>query len=896
VAVEFFSKFQAINISEKQMRKYHQKMILELLKTLEEATDNLKKLFSKKDLQNLTNLLADCQDGAVQIGQFIEQMTEDKGQKSKVESQKSEDLGLRTEDFGLRTIFLLEEYCELLYNANEELNKPESGAGPIKKLQKQIIKIEESVKTDLKPNKIEVVFFPYKASMWDSLESIWLAAKDDPACDAYVVPIPYYDKLPDGSFGKMHHEGDKYPDYVPVVDWQNYNVEERRPDAVFIHNPYDEGNYVTSVHQDFYSKRLREFTEQLCYVPYFVASGDTVSESFCVTAATLYSHKIIVQSEAVRQSYLGYLKEYEKKHNCKGAYGKFEDKIVALGSPKFDAVINSKREDFKMPDEWARLIDGKKVILYNTSLGAILNGDRKYLEKLRLVISQFKGCDDVVLWWRPHPLSESTFSSMRNFLLNEYEQIIAEYKRGGFGIYDDTADLHRAIAWSDAYYGDGSSLVALYGVTGKPIVVQNIEETENDALLRFADFAVDDDGAAWGFDLFTDGLFKLDFEDNRASLVAKSGCVPKFKGKKHAHTHRYIGVRCVGDEVYCFPYFLDNIMIYNRLSGETVKIPLSSNWLLPNEWNSFALYWQAEYQEKIYSFGSYSKAIVVFDTSNHSVRYDTAIFEKIELLIDTKTHIKYPLYISECSADGKITLLMKNCEYLIKYTLSTQEIEFIASNSILSSCLNADFDGQDFWLIAEKNEKIVRWNPDSNKTTDYYISTDGFSFSDAVNVFRGISDCGNFLLLFPTCGNKLLKFDKKTERFSEYMEMPVPIGEKNSIYKYDRPKSAKDKIYAFARYNGTMYELDKPTSKVTPHKFCLNKEDYKSCYNDFFDLANQAINESGFGNIADFFAISLSDNQKINLERRDSYLNITAAPDGSCGVKTYEQIKSEILK
>lgn len=36
-------------------------------------------------------------------------------------------------------------------------------------------------------------------------------------------------------------------------------------------------------------------------------------------------------------------------------------------------------------------------------------------------------------------------------------------------IYDDTPDMHCAIAVSDAYFGDGGSLLTLYKVTGKPV-------------------------------------------------------------------------------------------------------------------------------------------------------------------------------------------------------------------------------------------------------------------------------------------------------------------------------------------------------------------------------------------------------------------------------------------
>ena len=37
----------------------------------------------------------------------------------------------------------------------------------------------------------------------------------------------------------------------------------------------------------------------------------------------------------------------------------------------------------------------------------------------------------------------------------------------------------RAIAFSDAYYGDQSSVVELYKKTGKPIMIQNVDILQN---------------------------------------------------------------------------------------------------------------------------------------------------------------------------------------------------------------------------------------------------------------------------------------------------------------------------------------------------------------------------------------------------------------------------------
>ena len=46
-------------------------------------------------------------------------------------------------------------------------------------------------------------------------------------------------------------------------------------------------------------------------------------------------------------------------------------------------------------------------------------------------------------------------------------------------VTDDKPELHRAIAYSDYYYyyGDNSSVVDLYKVTGKPVMIEDFELT-----------------------------------------------------------------------------------------------------------------------------------------------------------------------------------------------------------------------------------------------------------------------------------------------------------------------------------------------------------------------------------------------------------------------------------
>ena len=100
--------------------------------------------------------------------------------------------------------------------------------------------------TKEKKFKKEMFFLPYKASMWDSLESVWMAADADKEnCLAYVMPIPYCDRNPDGTAREWHCERDLFPKYVPTLDWQEVDLKYIHPDVIFYHYPYDNCNQFT---------------------------------------------------------------------------------------------------------------------------------------------------------------------------------------------------------------------------------------------------------------------------------------------------------------------------------------------------------------------------------------------------------------------------------------------------------------------------------------------------------------------------------------------------------------------------------------------------------------------------------------------------------------------------
>lgn len=462
------------------MRQARKREFLNFIDSLHQAHGEIKGAIEKCELASARVMLAECQDFAVELGNAIEE----------------------TEGEGCVTVSHVEKYCETLFRVYEEFDcqiqedvaesqkKIYDSNKVFKVLKKSLLKVENSLKNDIKIRK-EAVFFPYKASMWDSLESVYLAAKEDPDCDAYCVPIPYFDLNADHSFGTMHYEGSEFPKEIEITDWQSYNLEERRPDMIFIHNPYDEWNHVTSVHPRYYAKNLKEYTDQLVYIPYFML-GEIKEDNpdrqrlidgmkhFCFTPGVIYADKVIVQSEDMRQIYIDEYMKAAKETGLPATRKNLEKRILGLGSPKIDKVMNAQITEMDIPEEWWRIIykpDGerKRVVFYNTGVSALLLFSEKWVNKIRCVLEIFKeNQDEIALLWRPHPLIENTMRSMRPELLDQYLMIKEKYIRENWGIYDDTAELDRAIALSDAYYGDMSSVVQLFEQTGKPIMIQDV--------------------------------------------------------------------------------------------------------------------------------------------------------------------------------------------------------------------------------------------------------------------------------------------------------------------------------------------------------------------------------------------------------------------------------------
>lgn len=351
------------------------------------------------------------------------------------------------------TVHRLEEYCETIYRLSAGDDLSEEALSGLDDISDAVADVISGVKCRLK-----VVFFPYKAEMWDSLESFYLAAREDPDCDAFLVPIPYYEFDKNGGKPQARYDIDRFPKDENPIPFNQFDHTDGSIDIAYIHNPYDEHNLVTSIHPAYYSYELKKHVRKLVYTPYFVTAGFVSDDQLQLPVYDNVDY-VVLQSE------------YSKR-SCKGE--DYYDKILPFGSSKIDMIINKCRKGVAVPEEWKTVIGGKRTLMLNTSINDLLNSNEATLSKLEYFFDLISKNDNLAVIWRPHPLLESTFRSMRPEMLERYERIKKKFIDEKIGVFDTTPDISDTVAIADGYIGSGaSSVINLFGAAGKPCFIFN---------------------------------------------------------------------------------------------------------------------------------------------------------------------------------------------------------------------------------------------------------------------------------------------------------------------------------------------------------------------------------------------------------------------------------------
>lgn len=522
----------------------------------------------------------------------------------------------------------------------------------------------------------------------------------------------------------------------------------------------------------------------------------------------------------------------------------------------------------------------KKVIFYNTTIGGLLSGDMAYLEKLRAVLTFFCEQDDVVLLWRPHPLNAATYQSMRPQLLRAYEQIIDEYINAGWGIYDDTPDLHRAIAISDAYYGDESSVVPLFIAAGKLVMIQNIHEGHSLEPYILPTCLYIDNEFIW-FTLYgKSGLFRMDKKTGRSSFV---NYFPDISD--NGEYLFYNSVAKIADTIHFTPGGANSIVSYS-LNGQSVVSDPIEQPLVPTELtytkgskfqNAFA------YGDKVFFVGLSYPAIICLDTLTGKTEYYTDW--AFEIAQQFRSIPCETILADSCVNGSVIAAVSCYANAVLLFDMATCNLSIHKVGNKATGWTSICFDGTDYWLVPRNDVPIVCWNPENNEITEY-----GKFPANLISVdyrFIRIIAASDHIWLFPLKSNMVLIISKHDGTMTALRQFGSAAGVRDG---YVLAHLFGEKIYAIPRSGNIIEEYDTRTMafQIRPLniKGSLSETIMNRTATDLLSL--RLYREGGLFTLETFFSLIY---EKDAITDRTSEGNALSINNGSAGQSIYNFVK-----
>jgi len=448
------------------------------------------------------------------------------------------------------------------------------------------------------------------------------------------------------------------------------------------------------------------------------------------------------------------------------------------------------------PNNWKEIVQGKKVIFYNTSVGNILSGRKKHIEKMQWVFSVFNEHPEVVLWWRPHPLELSTIQSMLPELEEQYKEIRRQYQEKNVGILDESTDLNRAIAVSDAYYGDWSSVVQLVTVVGKPVLYENdnILEWHKDLFFNVVDFVCINQ-IVWFLSSTMNILFAMNldtFELVETIKIPYGNTLGKYMSYRIANIENYL-VLIPGCGKWIIRFDLKEHKFEQlEIGNYGVSIKFGAYFV----WNEF-----------IYMLPGFESRIIKYDVFHNKIVCEKQ-FEDI-LFLDTNIDVVGSnIYAVEVGKNYIFKYDIQNdlCE---KIQVSVEDIQLFAVKKIKDLFI---------LIIANKNE-ILLWNERENKVWKLDGLPKEYSVKD--RPFCDFVEYKQDIYFFPEQSDRVFKFNKDRMVLEQYQE--IATKKEDEIY-FSRAKNIGNKILAFNCWNNQWLIVDPQENTVNRYDIILDQK------------------------------------------------------------------------
>ena len=422
----------------------------ELLLIMKQAVVMFSALLESGDVESIYSMLEKCQELAVNAGTAIEK-----------------SFGLNTD-----TVKKLEYFCEIVFSVFEALSSEE-----IEEFVNKINLLPEITEDILleyqtEKKKKEILFLPVRAKDFPAMETYLKECMERENTRVLVMPIPFFDRGPDGNIEEEFYEKDLFPANLPLMDYHNYDFSERHPDEIVIQNPWDQYGSGLTVNPDYYSGKIWMFTDKLTYIPYFRVDEITDLDEkaianmkcYVISPGVIYSDLVLVQSDNIKKRYRDCLNNFPSE---------IKDNI---GIDKISAYPDASSSLEKTGDVQHEDVLNKKKIVFEFSLSELYIYENKAIEKLQQIMDTFQSFrDSVEVIWVMEDNFEQELRRIKPELTDEFLEIRRAFYQKEMGRIVNAVSIKNELKYMNAFYGSGGYIMNLCIREKLPVMRLSVE-------------------------------------------------------------------------------------------------------------------------------------------------------------------------------------------------------------------------------------------------------------------------------------------------------------------------------------------------------------------------------------------------------------------------------------
>ena len=366
------------------------------------------------------------------------------------------------------------------------------------KFDASLLTIERNI-TSNSSGRRRILFLPIGPREWSGFEATYNKENSDPDTEVLVVPLPVMPKNCVGEITMSDAEIaaadrlEEYPDDLPLMSWTEYDLEQHRPDTIYIQSPYDAENPYLTVPPYFYAENLIFYTKDLVYIPIGPVADFTESDipdlnimDFYVTMpAVVLADRILLHSETLKAHYVNKLTDFTGDDSTRSIWERRISVISDLYIPTTQSSRISLAKELSVPDENSVITGAAahKRLLYCISSYELYEHPDVFSDAVASRLEILKNTSDrlkvSVCLYPPivTTAEQSIQSENTNSELDNFRQIVrnaaatTDFPVDSF----DIASADEFVSGFDAYYGSSSPLVPIFVAQKKPVMIANYE-------------------------------------------------------------------------------------------------------------------------------------------------------------------------------------------------------------------------------------------------------------------------------------------------------------------------------------------------------------------------------------------------------------------------------------